>query len=111
MRPGHQKNQSMIINLEFSDPSPNIPHSLEEGEGNESQINHTYVMKPPLKSPKEGVWRAFGLVNTSMSVYPSSMETVTPEPRALPVFLTHVFLSSLFLSVHLHPLSRLLINW
>ena len=54
MRAGHQKDQTIIRSLGFSDPSPNIPHSLEEGEGNESMINHTYVMKPPLKSLRKG---------------------------------------------------------
>ena len=49
MGAGHQKDQAMIRNLEFSASSPSA--AREEGIQVELMIDHPYVIKPSMKVP------------------------------------------------------------
>lgn len=60
--------------------NPN-PHSLEKGEMMKMEFRRTqaYMMKPPYKSPKEGVWRALEWWRRGVSTIPGGGMGACPE--------------------------------
>ena len=68
-------------------------------------LNHAYVMKPPLKTQKDGVQRASGLMNIwrlcEIAVPGNGMDMEAPylPPTLSPMHLFHLVVPDLYLFV------------
>ena len=101
MGAGHQKDQSMIRNLELSAPPPN-PSGRGERLENELMISLHYVMKLPQKFPK--YWELPGCQHMEDGgTRRVACLTRTEKLCAFPPI--HCLIHLYHTDIHLHPLS------